>query len=102
MVPPRCPHAPLPLPRREITCYRRLLPAHRSLERVALLCRSPAMSIGPFLELPNTAVSQLCEFAATKRIRVRLETPDNRASSSLSGLYIFCNRLGRIQGHWRT
>ena len=60
------------------------------------------MSIGPFLELPNTAASRLREVAASKGIRVRVETPESRAAELYPGLYIFCSLLGRIQGHWRT
>jgi hypothetical protein len=60
------------------------------------------MSIGPFLELPNTAASRLREAAAREGIRVRVETPDSRAAEFYPGLYVFCSLLGRIQGRWRT
>lgn len=52
------------------------------------------MSIGPFLELPNTAASRLREVAASKGILVRVETSESPASELYPGLYIFCSLWG--------
>jgi hypothetical protein len=60
------------------------------------------MSIGPFLEIPNTAAQKLREVAASQGIRVRVEIPESRAAQFYPGLYIFCGLIGRIQGRWRT
>ena len=58
------------------------------------------MSIGPVFALPIATISQLREVAATKGIR--LETLDDCGQGAFPSLYMFCGRLGQIQGRCRT